>query len=757
MWQKNQQQINLWKGVFMIAPSVAALVTAGSLSGLFQLMEWATLDQFFRLRPAEPIEERIVIVTIDEPDIKYIAHWPMADRVMAQLLKNIRAQKPRGIGLDIYRDLVVEPGHEELVEVFQSTPEIIGIEKVAGNTVAPPPSLAASGQVAAADLVLDADGKVRRAIVLIGNSEGKSSQSLGVKLALMYLEAEGISLRVIDAEKKIYGLGQAIFVPLTGKEIGYQQEDTGGYQILFNFRGGTDRFITISMTDVLANRIPPDLMRDRIVFIGATTPSLQDVFQTPYSSNIVSAGELTPGVVIHANLTSQILNAALHNRPMMQAWSKTNAVAWITFCSLASAIICAILLPKKNVKKWLFFQIILGSIFIKILLLLAISYLAFLSGLIMPVFSQILAVIFSTILMANYHNQWQLKVINEQLEKANEQLNEYSKNLEIKVEERTNDLLQRTKQLAATLQELKSTQTQLIQAEKMSALGQLVAGIAHEINNPTNFIYGNLAHAEDYFNDLLELIELYQTYYPNPAEEIEHFIEKIELEYLTEDFSKVLHSMRIGASRIREIVKSLRTFSRLDEAEVKDVDIHEGIDSTLMILDNRLQPKRDRPAIQVIKEYGKLPLINCYAGQLNQVFMNLLTNAIDAIESEPMQNSFNQHCQPNQPNHWIKITTRMKSAAEIEIAIADNGPGIPDEVKHRLFDPFFTTKPVGKGTGLGLSISYSIIVEKHGGQLEVNSTPGQGTEFKVSIPLKLSNSSTPAISAPEKTEEKQVS
>lgn len=757
MWQKNKQQINLWKGVFMIASSVAALVTAGSLSGLLQLMEWATLDQFFRLRPAESIEEKIVIVTIDEPDIKYIAQWPMADRVMAQLLKNISAQKPRGIGLDIYRDLVVEPGHKELVEVFQSIPGIIGIEKVAGNAVAPPPSLAASGQVAAADLVLDADGKVRRAIVLIGNSEGKSSQSLGVKLALMYLEAEGISLRVIDAEKKIYGLGQAMFVPLTGKEIGYQQEDTGGYQILFNFRGGIDRFITISMTDVLANRIPPDLMRDRIVFIGATTPSLQDVFQTPYSSNIVSAGELTPGVVIHANLTSQILNAALHNRPMMQAWSKTKAVAWITFCSLASAIICAILLPKKNVKRWIFFQVILGSIFIKILLLLAISYLAFLSGLIMPVFSPILAVIFSTILTANYHNQWQLKVINEQLEKANEQLNEYSKNLEIKVEERTNDLLQRTKQLAAALQELKSTQTQLIQAEKMSALGQLVAGIAHEINNPTNFIYGNLAHAEDYFNDLLELIELYQTYYPSPTAEIEHFIEKIELEYLTEDFSKVLHSMRIGASRIREIVKSLRTFSRLDEAEVKDVDIHEGIDSTLMILDNRLQPKRDRPAIQVIKEYGKLPLINCYAGQLNQVFMNLLTNAIDAIESELIQNSFNQHCEPNQPNHWIKITTRMKSAAEIEIAIADNGPGIPDEVKHRLFDPFFTTKPVGKGTGLGLSISYSIIVEKHGGQLEVNSIPGQGTEFKISIPIKLPNSSTPAISAPEKTEEKQIS
>ncbi|WP_054464724.1 CHASE2 domain-containing protein [Planktothricoides sp. SR001] len=752
MWPNNKQQVNLWKGVFIIAPSVAAVVIAGSISGLLQLMEWATLDQFFRLRPPEPIEERIVIVTVDEPDIKYLAKWPMTDRVMAQLLKNIKAQKPRGIGLDIYRDLVVEPGHEELVDVFKSTPQIIGIEKLAGNSVAPPPVLDKSGQVAAADLVLDADGKVRRALVLIGNSEGKSRQGLGVNLALMYLEAEGIELRVIDSEKKIYGLGQAVFVPLTGKELGYRQEYTGGYQILLNFRGGIDRFTTISMTDVLENRIPPDLMRDRIVFIGAITPSLQDVFQTPYSSNMISAGEPTPGVVIHANLTSQILNAALHNRPMMQAWPKKNAAGWILVCSLASAIICCVLLPEKPFKKWIFFQVTLGSILIEILILLSISYLAFLTGLLIPVFSPILAAIASTILTANYHNQWQLKVINEKLEQANQQLNEYSKNLEMKVEERTQDLLQRTKQLSATLQELKSTQTQLIQAEKMSALGQLVAGIAHEINNPTNFIYGNLDHAEDYFNDLIELIELYQDYYPSPGEEIEKFMEEIELEYLTEDFSKVLHSMKIGASRIREIVKSLRTFSRLDEAEIKDVDIHEGIDSTLMILDNRLQQKKDRPEIQVIKEYGKLPPINCYAGQLNQVFMNLLTNAIDAIESQPIKNDLNSH---SSSHSWIKIVTKMKNAAEIEIAIADNGPGIPDEVKHRLFDPFFTTKPVGKGTGLGLSISYSIIVEKHGGQLEVNSTPGKGTEFIISIPVKLSSLLKP--SAPENIQEKEIS
>ncbi len=752
MWHKDRQQISLWKGIFLIAPSVAVVVIAGSVSGLLQLMEWATLDQFFRLRPPEPIEPRIVIVTIDEPDIKYVAQWPMPDMAMARLLKNISAQKPRAIGLDIYRDLVVEPGHQELVSVFKSTPNVIGVEKVAGSPVDPPPTLEESGQVAAADLMLDADGKVRRGLILVNNSEGKSRQSLGVKLALMYLEAEGISLRVIDEEKKIYGLGEAVFVPLTGKEVGYMTKDTGGYQILLNFRGGIDRFTTISMTDVLENRIPPDLMRDRVVFIGSIAPSLQDIFQTPYSNTIISAGAATPGVVIHANLTSQILNAALEGRPMMRAWSKKYAGIWIIFCSFISANYCVLLFPKNEVNKMAFFQVTIGSILLEIIGLLLISYLAFLSGWLIPPFSPILAAIASTILTVNHHNQWQLKVVNQKLEIANQQLNEYSKTLEIKVAERTKDLLHRTKQLSTTLKKLKSAQTQLIQAEKMSALGQLVAGIAHEINNPTNFIYGNISHAEDYFSDLLELIDLYQKSYPNPGEEIEKFIEQIELDYLSEDLSKVLHSMKTGASRIREIVKSLRTFSRLDEAEIKEVDIHEGIDSTLMILEHRLQQRGDNAAITVIKEYGQLPAIVCYAGQLNQVFMNLLINAIDAIEGQPNQPNPNQN---GSTNSWIKIVTRVKSAEQIEILIADNGPGIPDEVKSRLFDPFFTTKPVGKGTGLGLSISYSIIVEKHGGKLDVSSTPGKGTEFRIVIPVKLSHTSNSP--SQDKNTEKKVS
>lgn len=304
-------------------------------------------------------------------------------------------------------------------------------------------------------------------------------------------------------------------------------------------------------------------------------------------------------------------------------------------------------------------------------------------------------------------------------------------------------------QLEQALDELKQTQIQLIQTEKMSSLGQLVAGVAHEINNPVTFIAGNISHAAIYAKDLLQLVGLYTKNYPKPVTEIENFIEDIDFDFLTKDFPKLLNSMDIGASRIRQIVVSLRNFSRLDESERKAVDIHEGIENTLLILQHRLKPEAAN--IQLIKEYGELPLVECYPGQLNQVFMNILNNAIDALEncdnkpawmdSKPLATDV----QPTQ--RLIKISTEVVDNSTLSkaesspnrqsavIRIADNGPGIPSEVRQRIFDPFFTTKAVGDGTGLGLSISYQIIVEKHGGNLQCISQPGFGTEFVVEIPL----------------------
>ncbi|MEM9923655.1 MAG: ATP-binding protein [Cyanobacteria bacterium P01_D01_bin.50] len=293
--------------------------------------------------------------------------------------------------------------------------------------------------------------------------------------------------------------------------------------------------------------------------------------------------------------------------------------------------------------------------------------------------------------------------------------------------------------LQQTLNKLKKTQSQLIHNEKMSSLGQMVAGIAHEINNPINFVDANLIYVEEYSETLLKLIELYQQQYPTYPEQIQHKIDVEELDFIKKDFYKIINSMKVGTERIQEIVQSLRIFSRLDEAEIKRADIHQGIDSTLMILQNRLKAQPKYLNIEIIKEYGNLPQIYCYPGQLNQVFMNIIANAIDAFEEEIGDSGWTTESQKEDIIKDFKICIRTEVIDErwISISIYDNGPGIKKEVINKLFDPFFTTKEVGKGTGLGLSISHQIIVEKHRGQLSCNSTLGIGTEFLIKIPTRL--------------------
>jgi PAS domain S-box-containing protein len=289
-------------------------------------------------------------------------------------------------------------------------------------------------------------------------------------------------------------------------------------------------------------------------------------------------------------------------------------------------------------------------------------------------------------------------------------------------------------ELEATLKKLQNTQAQLIQSEKMSGLGQLVAGIAHEINNPVSFIHGNIKPAHDYASNLIELIRLYQTHYPSPPAIILDFIENIDLDYLTHDFSNLLESMKVGVARITDIVKSLRTFSRLDETGLKAIDLHENIDSTLAVLQNRLNGLGGTPEISLMRNYGDLPLIEAYGGLLNQVFMNLLVNAIDAIEQHQNNLEPAQRCNYK---GMITITTSLSPLTnQAIISIRDNGSGMSPQVQEKIFNPFFTTKPVGKGTGMGLAISYQIMEEKHQGNISVNSTPEQGTEFMITLPIK---------------------
>ncbi len=392
-------------------------------------------------------------------------------------------------------------------------------------------------------------------------------------------------------------------------------------------------------------------------------------------------------------------------------------------------------------------QLMIGAIFVALLTsLLSLQQnpwqIPFPDWLISSIQSLLVPITVSLIAFLIWQYNQRLNHLLDQAEKDNSALHASQQLLENKVAE-THQVAEIAKhqaqQLESTILQLQNAQAHLVQSEKMSSLGQLVAGVAHEINNPVNFIYGNLEPAQDYIKDLLQLVQLYAEAMPDPPAEIIYHQQITEIEYLIDDLPKLLSSMKLGAERIREIVLSLRNFSRLDEAEMKAVDIHSGIESTLMILQHRLKSNPSISDISVIKEYGILPLVECFPGQLNQVLMNLIVNAIDSLESlytNAIPHTVSQTHEP--PFIWIRTQleeTSKLGTKKILISISDNGVGIPETIQGKIFDPFFTTKPIGKGTGLGLAICHSIIVEKHRGTLSCNSILGQGTEFIIEIPV----------------------
>jgi adenylate cyclase len=401
MLKKFKQLLWEWRGVLITTPTVATLVLALRLSGFLQLLEWVTYDRFFRWRPAEPLDSRIVIVTIDELDIRKLRQWPLSDAQMAQLLQKIQQQQPRAIGLDIYRDFPVPPGHEELVKVFKSTPNLIGIQKVLGKAegmdVPPPPALPPE-QVGAVDMLLDEDGKVRRALLSVTVEEGQPIYSLAVNVALLYLKAEGITLQPLDPKTGKVSLGKAVLVPMQPNDGGYVGVDTGGYQILLNFRSprcqktfkGCELFKRVSITDVLEGRISSDLMRDRIVLIGSTAASLKDVFFTPYSNHYLTAQY---GVELHAQIASQLVNAALNGRPLIKVWPEPLEGLWVFLWSGVGAISGWTLLriPWKA-----------ASIFLFSCTLTGVSYLAFLGSWWIPIVPPLFALAGSGVAITAY-------------------------------------------------------------------------------------------------------------------------------------------------------------------------------------------------------------------------------------------------------------------------------------------------------------------------------------------------------------------
>ncbi|MFM2060980.1 MAG: hypothetical protein RLZZ507_650 [Cyanobacteriota bacterium] len=398
MWEKLKRRIWEWRGVIIAVPNVTLIVIAIRLTGLLQSLELIALDQLFILRPQETIDHRIIIVEINEQDITNQKSWPISDLALTKLLHKIKQQNPRAIGLDIYRNLPVNPGHEDLANLFESTPNLIGIEKLLESTdsslVQPSPILKRLQQVGGNDLPIDDDGKIRRGFLYFYLSKKDYRESLSLKLALLYLKAEGITEQAAITNPKYLQLGRGIFSRFDANYGGYIRENDGSYQILLNYRGNKQKFPTVSLTDVLENRVKPDLMLGKIVLIGSTAESLRDIFFTPYSSNLFEPSKRMTGVNIHANLTSQILSSAIDDRPQIQSWSESQEWLWILLWSTIGAILCW--QQRHNI------YLISVSVLIASIALIYCCFLAFLYGWWIPLVPPILALAGSTITIIQY-------------------------------------------------------------------------------------------------------------------------------------------------------------------------------------------------------------------------------------------------------------------------------------------------------------------------------------------------------------------